>query len=118
MSLLRPILVAVVAFALASYAADCAPMASADEAMQCCETMPCDSHSAEHSQDCCTTMASMHAPFLQAPSMHGISFSRVAISTLPVSRETTGIESSAHITANGGESSSPPDLAHFLPLRI
>ena len=117
MSLLRPILVAVVALALAGYAADCTPMASADEA-QCCETMPCDSHSAGHSQDCCETMPSMHAPFLKAPSMHGASFSAVAVSMLAVSPENCAIDSSAHVTASHGASPSPPDSVNSLPLRI
>ena len=118
MSLLRPILVAAVAFALAAYAVDCAPMASADEAMQCCETMLCDSHSAGHSQDCCETMPSMHAPFLKAPSMHGASFSAVAVSMLPVSPDNCAIDSSAHVTASHGASPSPPDSVDSLPLRI
>ena len=73
MILLRQILVALVAFALAGYVVDCAPMASSDEAMQCCETMPCSSQSAEHSQNCCETMPSMHAPFVQAAATHGLS---------------------------------------------
>src|SRR5258707_1245403 len=67
MSLLRPFLVAVVALALAGDAAGCTPMASAGEAMQCCETMPCDSHSAGHRQGCFETMPSMHAPFFKGP---------------------------------------------------
>jgi hypothetical protein len=118
MSLLRPILVAVVALALAGYAVDCAPMASADEAMQCCETMPCDSHSVGHSQDCCQTMPSMHGPFLQAPSVHAASFSAVAVSTLPVAGYCGGVDSTAHVTATHCESPSPPDSPNSLPLRI
>src|SRR3977135_3237189 len=117
MSVLRPILVAVVALALAGYAVDCTPMA-ADEAMQCCETMPCDSHSAGHSQDCCETMPSMHAPFLKAPSMHGASFSAVAVSMLPVSPDNRPIDSSVHVTASHWVSPSPPDSVDSLPLRI
>src|SRR3979411_678697 len=100
MSLLRPILVTVVAMALAGCAVDSAPGASGEEAMQCCETMPCDSHSAGHSQDCCETMPSMHAPFLKVPSMHGASFSAVAVSMLPVSPDNCAIDSSAHVTAS------------------
>src|ERR1700740_2404835 len=119
MILLRPILVALVAFALAGYAVDCAPMASTGEAMQCCETMPCASHSAEHSQDCCKTMPSMHAPFVQAASMHGLSFSPVAVSTLPVSRETAGIDfSSTYIAATSWRTPPPPDSTTSAPLRI
>ena len=118
MTLLRPILVALIACALAGYAVDCAPMASSDEAMQCCETMPCASHSAEHSQDCCKTMPSMQAPFVKSPSTHGLSFSQVAVSTLPVSSETGGIDFSAYVVASSWHSPSPPDSVTSSPLRI
>ena len=59
------LIVAVVA-ALATYSIDCSGMSGSDEAMQCCETMPCASHSAGHSQDCCKSMPSAQAPFVQA----------------------------------------------------
>jgi hypothetical protein len=118
MTLFRPILLAVVAFALVGYAVDCAPMASSDEAMQCCETMPCASHGAEQSQDCCKTMPSMHAPFVQAAAMHGLSFSPVSVSSLSLWRETAGIDSSVHVAAISGDSSPPPDPASSSPLRI
>src|SRR5260370_36873088 len=97
MNLFRSILVAVVALALAGYAVDCTPMASADEAMQCCGTMPCDSHSAGHSQDCWQTMPSMHAPFLKAPCVHGISFSACFVLKLSASpqRRRVGCSGSA-----------------------
>jgi hypothetical protein len=59
MTLLRPILVALIACALAGYAVDCAPMASSDEAMQCCGSMPCDPTNQSH--DCCKRMVSADA---------------------------------------------------------
>jgi hypothetical protein len=40
----KPILLAVVAIALATYASDRFAMSTPDEAMQCCDTMPCSSH--------------------------------------------------------------------------
>jgi hypothetical protein len=120
MTWLRLILVALVSIALAGYAADCAPMASSDEAMQCCETMPCASHTGEHSQDCCKTMPSMQAPFVQAPSMHDAPFSVQLHLVLPVLRETGARDPSARVIVNSWQSSSPPgpDPTNFSPLRI
>ena len=59
------LMVAVVA-ALAAYAIDCSGMSGSDAAMQCCETMPCASQGAGHSQDCCKSMPSAQAPFMRA----------------------------------------------------
>src|SRR6266404_612617 len=117
MALLRALLAAVVSFAFAGYAVDCSPTATSDEAMQCCETMPCASHCAEHSQDCCTTMPSMHAPFVQAPSTHGVSFSLVVLA-LPASRQAGLMESSVHIFTTNCHAPPIPDAANFSPLRI
>jgi len=83
MRLTKPILLAVMAIALATYALDCLAMSTPDAAMQCCDTMPCSAHSHEHSQECCKTMPSMHAPFAQPASAHGLSFSPVFVAVLP-----------------------------------
>jgi hypothetical protein len=117
MILFRPILVALIAFAVASYAADCSPLVTPDEAMQCCDSMPCASHSPEHSQDCCKTMPSLHAPFVQAPSAQGLSFSLVVLA-LPVSGEATCTDSSAHVIATNCHAPHPPDVANSSPLRL
>jgi hypothetical protein len=55
---------------------------------------------------------------LKAPSMHGASFSAVAVSMLPVSRDNCAIDSSAHVTASHWTTLSPPDSLDSLPLRI
>src|SRR2546425_11303792 len=65
MGLLRPILVAVVGLALASYAFDCFAAANTEQAMQCCNSMHCSSH-AHHGQDCCKRMPSVRSPFCAA----------------------------------------------------
>jgi len=41
-----------------------------EQAMQCCNSMPCSSHGHEHSQDCCKTTQAMHRPFVQPSSVH------------------------------------------------
>src|SRR5467141_982874 len=79
----KPILQAVVAIALAAYAFECLAMSTPEQAMQCCDTMPCSSHGHKHSQECCKTMPSMHAPFLQPASAHALSFSSAFVAVLP-----------------------------------
>jgi hypothetical protein len=46
-------------------------MTTPDEAMQCCNSMPCSPHG-HQGQDCCTTMPSMHAPFVKSASVHSV----------------------------------------------
>jgi thiol-disulfide isomerase/thioredoxin len=63
MNLAKPILVALLAVALAVYAFDCGAMTMPEQAMQCCNFMPCSSQG-HRGQDCCKTMPAMHAPFV------------------------------------------------------
>jgi hypothetical protein len=67
----KAILVAVVVLAVAVYAFDCSAMTTPDEAMQCCNSMPCSPHG-HQGQDCCKTMPSMHAPFVKSSSIHSV----------------------------------------------
>jgi hypothetical protein len=60
----KAILVAVVALALTAFVLDCAAATTPAEAMQCCSSMPCSSHS-HASQDCCKSMPTVHAAFVQ-----------------------------------------------------
>jgi len=80
---MRLTLLAVMAIVFATYAFDCLAMSTPDTAMQCCDAMPCASHGHEHSQQCCKTMPSMHAPFLQPASAHAQSLSSVFVAVLP-----------------------------------
>jgi hypothetical protein len=83
MRLIKPILLAVMATAFATYAFDCLAMSTPDAAMQCCNTMPCSPHSYDHSQECCKTMPSMHSVFVQPASAHALSLSTIFITVLP-----------------------------------
>src|SRR5882672_2138894 len=83
MRIIRPILLAVMAIAFATYAFDCLAMSTPDTAMQCCDTMPCASHGHERSQQCCKIMPSMHRPFLQPASAHAQSLASVFVAVLP-----------------------------------
>src|SRR5437762_8439234 len=82
MRLFRPILVAVVGLALASYAFDCFAAANTEQAMQCCNSMHCSSP-AHHGQDCCKRMPSVRSPFVQPSSVHGMSFSPAVLAVMP-----------------------------------
>src|SRR6516165_3844566 len=81
----NPILVSVVAILLGVYAFDCDTMTTPEQAMQCCNSMPC-SPQGDHGQDCCKSMPSMHSPFVQVSTPHGRDFS-VHIFEVPTSIE-------------------------------
>lgn len=117
MSSNRPILMVVVAFALATYAADCTAMTTPEQSMRCCNSMPC-SPQGHHGQDCCKKMPSMHAPFGQPSSVLPASFASTVFAVLPTSGESLGIDSSVRLVA--AQSHAPPifyDTAPT-PLRI
>jgi hypothetical protein len=117
MSYCRLILMVVAAFALATYATDCMPMSSAEQAMECCKSMPC-SPQGHHGQDCCKTMPSMHAPFVQPSSVHAVSFASLVFAVPPTSGESLNIDPSVRVVA--AQSHAPPIWVSPapLPLRI
>src|SRR5690349_17431927 len=51
---------------LAFYTLDCFAASTPDDAMQCCDSMPCPEHSHNGSEDCCQTMPSLQGPFLHS----------------------------------------------------
>jgi hypothetical protein len=114
----KPILVAVMGIALAVYAFDCYAMATPEAAMQCCDSMPCSSHGAERSQDCCKTMASSHATFVQPHAVQGAPFAPVLVAVLPAVHEDQGVDSWASIVTAHCHAPPLPDIAASLPLRI
>ena len=108
---------ALVALSFAVYAFDCADMTTPEQAMQCCNSMPCSSHG-HPGQDCCKTMPSMHAPFVQPSAGHGAGFSLDILAVLPASNEPIEIASSARNIKSHWHA--PPGilLPSPLPLRI
>jgi hypothetical protein len=112
------ILLAVMAIAFATYAFDCLAMSTPDAAMQCCDTMPCSSHSHEHSQECCKTMPSMHAPFVQLASVHGLSFTPVFVAVLPRFNASQVLESPSKVLTAHCHAPPIPQAAAPSPLRI
>jgi hypothetical protein len=81
MRYVRPILMAVLVIALAAYAFDCGAMTTPERAMQCCSSMPCAPHGHD-GQDCCKSMPSMHAPFMQSATVHSSSQARTVAAVL------------------------------------
>jgi hypothetical protein len=114
----KPILLTVLAMALATYAFDCLAMTTPEQAMQCCDTMPCASHGHEHSQDCCKTMPSIHAPFVQPASAHGLSFSPVFVAALPALITSPGLDSPVNVVAAHCHAPPNPQTTAPSPLRI
>ena len=113
----RPVLIAVIAVALAAYAFDYGAMTTPEQAMQCCNSTPCSSQG-HHGQDCCKTMPAMHAPFVQPSLVHGIPYSTVMVAVLKTSDQSHGLDSSASTIA---EHSHAPPIYYSsapLPLRI
>jgi len=111
----RSLLLGTLAMALMVWAFDCSGATSADEAMDCCNSMPC-SH--EHGKDCCKDMAYQHAPYVKPSAVRGALSSSLVVSVLLGSRETSIPNS---IVAQAGWhnhwtlGTSPPLL---IPLRI
>jgi hypothetical protein len=115
MRLAKPIFVALLAVGLAAYAFDCWAATTPEQAMQCCNSMPCSSQG-HHGQDCCKTMPAMHAPFVQPSLVHGIPYSPVVVAVLTTPDQFHGEDSSASTIAEHshappiGYSSAPPPL--------
>jgi len=117
MRLARPIFLTVLAAALAAYAFDCGVATTPEQAMQCCNSMPCSSHG-HHAQDCCKTMQAMHAPFVQPSSVHGVSYSPLVFAVLPATSESLALDSSNRVIA--AHCHAPPIRSALapIPLRI
>jgi hypothetical protein len=113
----KSVLLLAFAAALATYAVECSAMNTPEQAMQCCGSMPCPPHHG-NSEDCCKTMPSMHAPFLQPAAGPAVSAVHLVLEILPAQRSISNTDFSAkHVNANSHAppaGSSPP----ILPLRI
>jgi hypothetical protein len=113
----RSILSAVLTVALGVYAFDCAPMATAEQAMQCCQSMQCMRHGHHRGQDCCKTMPSTRNVVSQPP-LVSHSFAPVAVGLMPSFDESLSTAVVARLIAD--QSHAPPILSPptVLPLRI
>src|SRR5215469_3946562 len=90
----KPILVAAIGVLLVAYAFDCAEMTTPEQAMQCCNSMPCSPQEHHEGQDCCKTMQSTQFPFVQPPTTNA-GFSLDMLAVLPASQDSIDLRSSA-----------------------
>ncbi len=112
----KTILMAALVVALAAYAFDCGAMTTPEQAMQCCTSMPCAPHGHD-GQDCCKSMPSMHAPFVQS-AVHGPSHARAVVAVLTTF---DGLDITlAEAVTPAMHSHGPPQISPttLLPLRI
>ena len=103
--------------ALAAYSFDCGAAMTPEQAMQCCDSMPCSSQG-QHGQDCCNTMPSLQASFSQPASAARVSFVPVVFAMLQTSIEPCGANFGERVVAellNAAPISPSPGLT---PLRI
>jgi hypothetical protein len=102
--------------ALIGYAFDCAPMATAQQAMQCCKSMQCMRHG-HHGQDCCKEMPSTRDVVGQ-PTSASHSFAAIAVGLVQPLDESLSVASSTRRIED--QSHAPPILSppNILPLRI
>jgi len=116
MGFARHILSAVLTLALGAYSFDCAPMATAQQAMQCCKSMQC-MRNGHHSKDCCKEMPSTRDVIGQ-PASASHSFTAVAWGVAQPFDDGLSITTSARLIA---DHSHPPPIfipPTLLPLRI
>ena len=116
MGFVKPMLSVVLMAAVGVYAFDCSPTATAEQAMQCCNSMQCMRHD-HHSQDCCKTMPSTRDAVGQ-PSSATHSFAPVAVGLVEAFSASPEVTTSARLIAD--QCHAPPILSPpaVLPLRI
>jgi hypothetical protein len=118
MRVARLIFVMLLVAGLTVYAFDCSAASTPDEAMQCCDSMPCH-HSHNGSQDCCENMQSSHLPFMQPHSLDTASHASTFHAMLPAADAVPRLDCFAQILL-GVNSHAPPGMptAAVTPLRI
>jgi hypothetical protein len=113
----RQIFFVALIIALFAYSSDCGAALTPEQAMQCCDSMPCSSQG-QHGSDCCDSMPAMHPSLAQPVSAARVSFTPVVFAMLHASIEFNGVDSSeAVITAHAN----PPPISSSpgsVPLRI
>jgi hypothetical protein len=112
----KTVLVVVAVVALAAYGFDCLAMTMPEQAMQCCNSMPCVPNG-HHSQDCCKTMPSVQTAFLQSSVGHTVSSAEFGAMTITE----FGERPDASTEKVNARVSHPPPIAYFQaspPIRI
>src|SRR3954463_8574922 len=108
MAHLRLIVVIFLAVALTAYVVDCEGITTQQQAMQCCNEMPCN-FQGHTSQDCCKSMQSLHAPFVQTSSVQSVLLPLVALAEMPTRACIHDLGSCISVTVE--QSHAPPVLS-------
>jgi len=113
----KSILALVIAVVLAAYASDCSALANPEQAMQCCQSMPCSSHG-QSADDCCSSMQPHLAPFVQSTPIHPSPVGFVAFTTPSANDPSPQLNLASGLIA--AQSHAPPGIYSPapLPLRI
>ena len=101
---------------LAAYSFDCGAAMTPEQAMKCCDSMPCSSQG-QHGQDCCNTMPSAHASFVQ-PTPVSHSFVPIVFALPRTLVDTHDRDSSARVVAAFAHDPPVSLLSASVPLRI
>ena len=117
MQLVRTIFLALLVVSLATYAVDCGATMTPEQAMQCCNSMPCSSHGHD-GQDCCKTMPSMHSPFVPSSSVRSASFSPVLFAVMPPAGQSPDLALAEISTSADFHAPPIPNSTVLRPLRI
>ncbi len=102
---------------LAAYSFDCGAAMTPEQAMKCCDSMPCSSQG-QHGQDCCNTMPSAHASFVQPTSVAHASFVPIVFALLRTLVDVHDRDSSARVIAAFAHDPPVSLLSASAPLRI
>jgi hypothetical protein len=113
----RAVLLVIAVVAFAAYGSDCLAMATPEQAMQCCNSMPCapDSH---HGQDCCKAMSAIHAPFVQAQPKHVVTVVQLGAVSASGLAQTAGICATGVSIARYSHAPPPAHSHPSPPIRI
>src|ERR1700730_4542508 len=93
---MKPIFIVAFVVALAADSFYCGAAVTPEQAMKCCDSMPCSSQG-QQGQDCCNAMPSAHASFVQPTSLTQGSFALVLFAVLQNSIDSHGDNSSDRV---------------------
>jgi hypothetical protein len=115
--LMKLIFLAAFVVVLAAYSFDCGAAMTPEQAMKCCDSMPCSSQG-QHGQDCCNTMPSAQASFVQPTSVAHASFVPIVFALLRTLVEAHDRDSSVRVIAAFAHDPPVCLLSASVPLRI
>ena len=115
--LMKLIFIAGFVAVLAAYSFDCGAAMTPEQAMKCCDSMPCSSQG-QHGQDCCNTMPSAQASFVQPAPVAHASFVPIVFALLRTLVDAHDRDSSARVIAAFAHDPPVSLLSASAPLRI